>query len=90
MAALRSRDLARMSPPEAEAAIAKLAQCVGEPNPAFDARVRARIRDFEIRYEVTSAEMLEELRDGRRKETAEIAEWLFWLSVLNGQAAGQA
>lgn len=41
----------------------------------------ARIRKLEQRYEISSADLRKQLRDGRIKETAEIAEWLFLLDA---------
>lgn len=43
--------------------------------------LNARIRVFEERYEMTSSEMRQALRDGRLRETAEIARWLFWVEA---------
>jgi hypothetical protein len=85
---LRSQDLARMTEREADAAIERLAADIGRVNPDLDAEIRARVRDYEIRYEVSSQRMVEELRAGTRRETADIAEWLFWLRVLSGRGLG--
>jgi hypothetical protein len=41
----------------------------------------ARIRTFESRYEMTSSQLLERLKSGEERETAEIAEWLFLLQL---------
>lgn len=41
-----------------------------------------RVKTFELRYEMTSEELLEALADGRQRETAEVAEWLFLLDTL--------
>lgn len=80
---VRSEDLREMSPAEREALYDRLLAAARQPHPDARAEVGRRVRAFEIRYEVSSATMLDELRDGKRKETAEIASWLFWLSVLN-------
>lgn len=45
------------------------------------AYLKSRIRTFELRYEMSSEELLEALAEGRQKETADVAEWLFLLEV---------
>jgi hypothetical protein len=41
----------------------------------------ARLRVFEQRYELRSADLADVLRSGRLHETAEVSEWLFWVGV---------
>ena len=43
--------------------------------------LEARIREYEVRFEMTSAELHQGLRDGTQRETAEIAKWLFLLDA---------
>ncbi len=43
--------------------------------------IKARIQGFESRYEMTSAQLVDQLRRNLCKETAEISEWLFWLRL---------
>jgi hypothetical protein len=86
MIEVRSAELSAMSEAEREATYTRLAEALDTPNPEFEADVSRRIREFEIRYEVPSRRMLEELRAGQRKETAEIAEWLFWLRVRTNES----
>lgn len=45
-----------------------------------------RIRQLELRYEMTSSELLARLRAGQIDETAEIAQWLFLLSARFNRA----
>lgn len=85
---LRSSELTGMSEMERAQTFRALAAALGKPNPDLDREIRQRIRAFEVRYEASTGRMLEELRAGERKETAEIAEWLFWARVLNGDVAG--
>ena len=54
------------------------------------AEIEARIRAFENRYELTSVALLQRLAAGAQRETAEIAEWLFWLRVRDDAAEEQA
>ena len=44
----------------------------------------ARIKRFELQYEMSSDEMKEELGKGSLKETAEISQWLFLIGLRNG------
>ena len=78
---VRSADLALMSTEEREVVLGRLVDSAAGPRNGQRAEIEARIRRFELRYEVSSAELLKELAAGKRKETAEIAEWLFWLKV---------
>lgn len=80
---VRSEDLREMSPADRDRLYDRLLEAVKAPHPEAKAEVDRRVRAFEIRYEVSSGTMLSELREGRRKETADIASWLFWLDVLN-------
>jgi hypothetical protein len=43
--------------------------------------LNARIKQFEMRYEMSSDTMRTKVSAGEMKETAEIASWLFWLKV---------
>lgn len=80
---IKSEELREMSPAERDALYDRLLEAARRPHPEAKEIISRRVRAFEIRYEVSSATMLSELGEGRRKETAEIASWLFWLSVLN-------
>ena len=42
----------------------------------------SRVKQFELRYEMDSDELLRRLSEGEQSETAEIAEWLFLLDAL--------
>lgn len=44
--------------------------------------LRDRVRQFELRYEMSTDELLAALERGDQKETADIAEWLFWYDAL--------
>jgi hypothetical protein len=41
----------------------------------------ARLRKFELRYEMSSEELKKKCAEGKVKETAEIAKWLFLLDT---------
>jgi DNA-binding transcriptional regulator YdaS (Cro superfamily) len=69
--ALRLSDLTVLSETEQIHALTALTV---DPSPA-----RAQIRRYELRYEIPSEEMRRQVAAGQMKETAEIADWLFWL-----------
>jgi len=53
-------------------------------------RLEAEIRDYERRYEISSERMMQELAEGKRKETAEIASWLMRLRIRERIGAASA
>ena len=59
------------------------------PNGELD-HLAAEIREYERRYEVSTAQMMRELREGKRKETAEIASWLISVRLRDRIAARAA
>jgi len=82
MSALRVADLANLTERERRDQFLKLlAPPPGGVYPAEES-IRNRIRSYEIRYEMTSAELLSKLAAGEMRETAEVSEWLFFLSSL--------
>jgi len=86
---VRLADLQAMTPIEREQAVSRLAaEALGAPNGRAVA-VAARIRGFEKQYEVSSDTLLSELRAGSRKETAEVAEWLFLLQLQRREAGAR-
>lgn len=84
--AIRLADLAALTPSEREIIVERLVKDAVGPINGSGAATIARIRAFEQRYEVSSDTLLEELRTGRRKETAEISEWLFLLQLQRQEA----
>lgn len=48
----------------------------------FEHELTQRLAQFERRYEMTSSDMLTAVRTGRERETADVAQWLFWYQVL--------
>ncbi len=86
--AVRLADLQGMPPIEREQAVTRLVtEALGVPNGRAVATA-ARIRALEKQYEITSDVLVRELRAGSRKETAEIAEWLFLLQLQRRVAVG--
>ena len=52
------------------------------PVSRMKAQRRRRIRRYELRYEISTAQMLEEVQAGQMRETAEILRWMFDYRVL--------
>ena len=81
--AVRINDLSAMRAEEREGVLKQLAKdAAALPNGQRDS-VLAKVRSFEERYEFSSASLLERLKSGSQRETAEIAEWLFCLKLLS-------
>jgi hypothetical protein len=74
-------DLRSMTVDERNQALAAIVQQGRGAQNGERAILNARIRAFEERYEISSADLREALRVGRMKETAEVARWLFWLDA---------
>ena len=55
-------------------------------NGATSDYLATRIRVYETTYEMTSDELLKKLENGSQKETADIADWLFFLEALRAHA----
>lgn len=78
---VRLSELYKMPEEERESALDKLVEAAyGPPNGQLE-DIETQIGEFEVRYEVSSGRMMEELRKGKRKETADIASWLMLLRL---------
>jgi hypothetical protein len=86
---VRLADLQALSPAERQEVLNRLAADAVGPANGLAAAAVARIRDYERRYEMTTAVLLERLGKGEVRETAEIAEWLFWVNVQRGGGGGE-
>jgi hypothetical protein len=83
-------DLQDMPPAEKGRALGSLvAGARASANGQTD-KLDAEIREYERRYEVSSERMVEQLAEGERKETAEIASWLMRLRIRERMRAAQA
>lgn len=79
--ALRIGDLQAMTPRERDGVLSQLASEAVAPTNGQLVAVNARIRSYEARYEMSSAQLLARLHKDEIRETAEIASWLFLLNV---------
>ena len=66
---------------ERDRTLSELVRGASSPRNGQAAMLHARIREFEVRFEMASAELHQRLRDGIETETAEIAKWLFLLDT---------
>lgn len=81
-------ELATMSPADRARALDELVTEARGPRNGNFADVEAEIRALEVRYELNSAQLLEGLEKGTERETAEIAHWLFLLTITGGHGPG--
>jgi deoxyribose-phosphate aldolase len=51
--------------------------------------LNARVKKFELRYEMSSEELKRKCAEGKIKETAEIAKWLFLLNTRDAVRSKQ-
>jgi hypothetical protein len=77
-------DLRGMSPEERERRIASFIAERGEPANGEAKFLEDRIREFEVRYEMSSATMVERIRSHAMPETADICKWLM---LIDAQSA---
>ena len=78
---VRLADLDAMTVEKRDEVLGRLVREAMGPENGQLALVDARVKVFEHRYELSSDELLERLRTGLQKETADVAQWLFWLQV---------
>ena len=79
---LTSAELVTLPAALKERRLAELVHNARSANGSASQYLRARIHAFELRYEMTSEQLLERLRDNSQLETAEIAKWLFLIDTL--------
>jgi hypothetical protein len=80
-------DLANMPVEDSDRVLAELVQSAKAKRNGQRAVMDARIREFEIRYEMSSADLHERLRSGALLETAEIARWLMLLAARENRGS---
>lgn len=79
--ALRTGDLRSLSRQERDRALVALMDEAAAPVNGRVLANKARIRSFELRYEMSSEQLLERLARNAYTETAEVSEWLFCLRI---------
>ena len=78
---IRLGELDTLTSAERADVLRKLVADASQPPNGHLAAARARVRDFERRYELSSEALIERLRTEEMRETAEIAEWLYFLRL---------
>ncbi len=71
------------SPNRRDELLSGLVSDAREPVNGYADQLDSRIAEYERRYELTSAEMVEQVESGVLKETDDIASWLMLLKVRN-------
>jgi hypothetical protein len=78
---VKMSEFREMSEEQRSAAVSRLVQgALTRPNGLAE-RIEMEIGAFERKYEITSERLLEELYEGTRSETADIARWLWLLDL---------
>ncbi len=78
-------ELSKMSEEQRAEAVSKLVQGAFESHNGRRRRIDDEIKQFELKYGITSEQMLKELSEGRLRETDAISDWL-WLLNLRGRS----
>jgi len=81
-------DVAVMTPEELRAEAKALVRAQDEARERGSPSLDARIRRYEVRYEMTSDELRRRIRSGEQRETAEICEWLLLLAAREPRERG--
>lgn len=86
---LRMADYEKMSAEEREKAVRVLVEAAMGPPSGGMNWIDLHIRAFEKQYEISSEDMERELREGKRKETHDVARWLITLHAKRLMLARQ-
>ncbi|MSQ14763.1 MAG: hypothetical protein EXR50_02735 [Dehalococcoidia bacterium] len=92
MEAVKTKPIQVLTTAKAEAAVgtsqsSMMDRVITKPMWVLKARLVRQVRLFESRYEMSSEDMLKELRNGTSRETAEISKWMQNYLVLKKIAA---
>ncbi len=88
--AVKDVELLSMSEKDRSKTLADLVAAANAPRNGQALRIDARIRKYELRYEMSSNDLLAKLAANTVRETAEIADWLFWIGTRDNTENGQA
>ena len=80
-------DLATMPVVDSNRVLGELVRSAKSHRNGQSAVLDARISDYELRYEMSSAVMRSRLKDGTLRETADIARWLMTLAARDNRGA---
>lgn len=88
MISIPMKDYATMSASQQSATLD--AFVTGARSAGSSAWIKSRIQRFEMRYEISSAEMITRVAAGEMDESGEVAEWLFLLDACraSGECSG--
>jgi hypothetical protein len=85
MLRVRLSDLARMAPGERSGVLMALTAEAHAETTGGRQVLGSRIKEYEVRYELSSADLRRRLAAGEQRETAEIADWLFLLDARDNR-----
>jgi len=87
MRVLTTNTLAHLKGEAKQAALAALVAAARTTTEHANRHLETRVRAYELRYEMTTQQLLRALQEGQQKETADIADWLFWYDALTSDQA---
>ena len=87
MRVLTTNTLAHLKGEAKQAALVALVAAARTASERSTRYLMARVRAYELRYEMTTEQLLRALQEGQQKETADIADWLFWYDALTSDQA---
>lgn len=87
---IRSADLRNMTEEERARVIDEAFEHADETEADYLAELDARIKEFEVRYEVPTSGLYEALAAGRLYDTADVSQWMFWADVREDILARKA
>ena len=76
---MRLTSMSKLSAEERATAVAELGRRAAAPRNGQAKDIEARIRAFEVRYEMTSKEMRRRFASGELRDTADTSRWLMLL-----------
>ena len=79
--AIGVRDLGSLSKHDRDVAITALVKEAIAPVNGQAMVIKAKIQGYEARYEISSSQLMDRLRSNPSAETADIAQWLFWIRL---------
>lgn len=82
---VKLKDLANMPEGEQNEALTDLVRAAKAPRNGQAQVLDRRIREFEVRYEMSTDEMLDHFARGDIKDTADIAEWSILARARRGR-----
>lgn len=87
---IKAKDLSGMSSVQRDRILGEIVAAARAPRNGQAEVIATRIERYEQRYEMRSEVLLDALAKNTIRETADIADWLFWLNVRDNHTYGEA